>query len=390
MALCTYERPVVLVIYNKYLQSGGEDAVVKAEIETLKKHHYQVFYKEYQNTAFKADIGILRLPFQLFFNLSTFFTTYFFVIRHKIDVVHVHNFFYTASPSVFWGAKLAKAKTVMTLHNYRLFCLNSLFFKNEHTCMECHTANSFKKGIQSKCFKSSRLFSIALAMSTRLHRKIGTWQHKVDTFITINPLMRQLLNDIQVPEVKIAYKANFVADAGFNNYNNREDFYLYAGRLQEGKGIRHLIKAFQQTGKKLYLAGDGEMADFVKAHASDNLVFLGTQSSEAMHRLLMQCKALVFPSLLLEGMPMTLIEAQSKGTIVIAASSVNTLSMITDGENGFLYKGNNVESLIEVINKFEALNTEMLNTISARGRAKYLQNYTEEQHIKIINNIYGN
>ncbi|NKQ94721.1 glycosyltransferase, partial len=136
--------------------------------------------------------------------------TYFFVRRHRIAVVHVHNFFYTASPAVFWAAKAAGAKTVMTMHNYRLFCLNALFFREGKHCMICVQEGRFKQGIEHRCFKSSTLFSWALAGSINFHKWLGTWHHRVDRFIVINPLMQQLLSGMNIPTNKVLFKPNFL------------------------------------------------------------------------------------------------------------------------------------------------------------------------------------
>lgn len=389
MAIGTGEKPAILVIHNKYLQNGGEDAVVKAELATLRANNYPVFYKEYSNASFSSAYGILTLPFRLFFNFYSFFHTFYLVKKHKIATVHVHNIFYNASPSVFWGAKLAGARTAMTIHNYRLFCLNSLFFKNGAICMDCHSARSFKPGIAARCFKSSSVFSTAMAATTLLHRGIGTWQHKVDTFIVINPLMHQLLKDIHVPENKIVFKANYLLDGEGRDYTGREDFYLFVGRLDKEKGIHHLVAAFQKLKKKLYIAGDGNLASYVQENTSDTLIWLGRQSKEDVNQLMLRCRALIFPSLWIEGMPLTIIEAMRSGAVTIAGRSVNTEAMVRNGYNGYLYESGNIDALIEVINKFEALNTEKLNSISTSARNLFLEQYTDNQHIKTINTIYG-
>ncbi len=380
----------ILLIHNKYLQSGGEDTVVKSELDALLHSRYMVYYKEYSNHSFeKRSFSSVFLPISLFFNFKSFFDVFALVKKHRIAVVHVHNFFYNASPAVFWGAKLAGAKTVMTLHNYRLFCLNHLFFREGQACFECHNSKSFKKGISYKCFKSSTLFSRALAWATLFHRKIGTWRHKVDTFVIINPFAHRLLQDIEVAAEKIVFKPNFLKDQGFKNYNNRENFYLFAGRLEEEKGIRHLALAFARMPHPLLVAGEGSLASLVSNHPSVNLEYRGLLPGAEIKRLLFNCKALIFPSLCLEGMPMTILEAMGAGAIVIAARSASTERLVKDGETGFLYEGGNIEALIKVIDTFEALNVEALNRMSANARNRFLQEYTETWHLKAMEEIYG-
>ena len=328
------------MLHNEYLKLGGEDTVVANEMNILQKEGYTVFYRAYNNRIYDQGNRISRLisGFNFFFNISAFFSIYRFIKKHRIDVVHVHNLFYTLSPSVFWAAKLAGARTIMTIHNYRLFCLNGVFFRNGGNCMDCVTQKSFRSGIRYKCFKSSSLFSRVLASATVLHRRAGTWKNKVDCFIALNPLMKELLVGIGIEELKICIKPNFVTDRESKNYDERGDFYLFAARLQEDKGVRHVVEAFNKSGKKLIIAGEGELVPFIKANADPNIQYIGQQSREQMTFLLQKCRGFIFASVVPEGMPMTIIEAQSVGAIPIVGKSVNTKRMISDGDDGFLYE----------------------------------------------------
>lgn len=382
----------ILIVHNKYLQSGGEDSVVQNEIDILSRNDYSVHYQEFSNTPFlKTGFGWLTLPFTIFFNISAFFKIRKLVKKHRIGVVHVHNFFYNASPSVFWAAHSAGAKTIVTLHNYRLFCLNGIFFRAGKICFDCHTNRSFRKGISEKCFKSSKIFSSALAGSTLFHRKIGTWTKRVDKFIVINPFMPQLLSDIGIPDHKIVVKRNVLPENPFHpvmNYTNRKDYYLYVGRLNAEKGVEHLVAAFRQSGKKLVIIGGGELASMVQENISSNIEYAGAKTKEEVFRLYSECKALIFPSLWIEGMPMTIIEALSTGTIPIVAASVNTEMMIESGKNGFLYESGNIDDLNKVIAIFESKNTDELNRLSANAYSEYLATYSANNQMKFINEIY--
>ncbi len=385
--------PKILIVHNKYLQSGGEDSVVQNEMDILSKNNYKVFYKEFDNRSLQdSSIKFIVFPFAIFFNIVAFIKIYWLIRKYKIEVVHVHNFYYKASPSVFWAAHLAGAKTVLTLHNYRLFCLNGIFFRDGKTCFDCHTAGNFSKGISEKCFKSSKIFSTALSWSTQFHRSIGTWKNKVDKFVVINPFMPQLLSDIGISSDRIILKRNVLSNyetASLKEYGKREDFYLYVGRLSIEKGIHHLIEAFKKNGKKLLIVGDGDLVEYVKETISDNIQYLGAMSKDQVLNLYARCKALIFPSLWIEGMPMTIIEALSKGTIPIVATSVNTTLMIQPGQNGFLYEAGNIDDLIRVISIFEALNTMERNKLSQNAYQQFLDTYSEAIHLKTIEGIYS-
>ncbi|MGI9138016.1 MAG: glycosyltransferase family 4 protein, partial [Sediminibacterium sp.] len=375
---------------NTYLYTGGEETVVAAEIESLKKNGFNVLYKEYTNANFKSfSFKTILAPLNTIFNIFSFFEIIYLIKINKIKIVHAHNIFYTASPSIFWGAKLAGAKTVITLHNYRLFCLSANFFRNGKNCFECNETKSFKKGIKHKCFKNSWLAGITLALSIRLSDFLGTWKNKIDHFIVLNEFAKALLIQKGIDAKKIVLKSNFLPTNHLNLIPHiRDDFYLFAGRITEEKGIRHLIKTFAISNKELIIAGDGDLVNIIKDTPTTNIKYLGLQSKQQIQLLLQKCKALIFPSIWIESMPMTLIEAQSLGTIPIVASSINTNNMIEHGVDGFLYDANKPNALLEAIIHFESLSLAELHTISNNALNKSLKLYGEIAHIKKIKEIY--
>ena len=384
-------NPSVLIIHNTYLYTGGEETVVAAEIESLKVNGYKVYYKEYTNTNFKFfNFKTLLAPFNTIFNIFSFFEIIYFIRINKIKIVHAHNIFYTASPSIFWAAKLAGAKTVITIHNYRLFCLSANFFRAKQICFECSDKKSFKSGLQNKCFKNSLWASFTLALSIRLSDFLGTWKNKIDHYIVLNEFAKQLLINKGIDPKKIVLKSNFLSAYNLNQVNQiRDNFYLFAGRITEEKGIRHLMNTFTMTSKPLTIAGNGDIVNIINNNLSKNIKYIGLQSKAQIQSLLLTCKALIFPSIWIESMPMTLIEAQTMGTIPIVAASINTNNMIEHGIDGFLYDASKPNALMEAILHFESLSSTELDTISNNARNKSLKLYGEIAHVKKIKEIYG-
>ncbi|HQS56609.1 MAG TPA: glycosyltransferase family 4 protein [Sediminibacterium sp.] len=313
------------------------------------------------------------------------------VKKNKIDTVHVHNFYYKASASVFWAAKLAGAHTILTLHNYRLFCLNGFMYYQNQPCMLCHQEQSFKAGIERKCFKNSSIFSWALAKSNSWHKSIHTYSKKIDRFVVINPLQEQLLIDIGIETAKIRFKSNFLT--GLSNtpppaFETRQSFYLFVGRLSEEKGIKDLVKAFKENGKSLLIVGDGPLSEWVQQETTDKIQYSKAVARESLVALYASCSALVFPSRWFEGQPLTVIEAQSTGAIVIAAYSNNMSKMIEHETNGLLYPIEQSNQLNQVINNFESLSLETKKQMSKAAYEKYQANYTKEKHIEAIKHLY--
>jgi glycosyltransferase involved in cell wall biosynthesis len=385
------DKKRILILHNTYLEKGGEDTVVTNEMECLKNNDYTVFYKEFSNESFnKKGLARLFFPLSIIFNWYSFFDVLFFLRKHRITILHAHNIFYKATPAVFWAAKWHGAKTILTIHNYRLFCLKATFFRNNQLCFDCLNQHSFKSGLKNKCFKNSYWASLTLAASLRFNRWNNTWQKKVDHFIVVSEFTKEVLIQSGIEENKIHFKHNFLMETPAVSTDPRKDFYLFVGRLGEEKGVRHLLNAFNQLQKPLNIIGNGELNELVQQSTNGLVQWLGVKSKREVFESMQQCKALVFPSICIEGMPLTIIEAQCLGTIPIVAKLINTEKMIVDGEDGILYEPANEQSLIDAIHRFEQLTPEKLLYMSNNARNKALQLYTEDTHMKLISEIYNN
>ena len=382
----------ILLLHNRYLIKGGEDTVAYNEFEALKNAGYTVYFMEFSNTTFSAINPISYISsFSSIFNFYSFFKVFFFLIRKKINILHVHNLYYTASPSVFWAAKLAGVKTILTIHNYRLFCLSATFFKDGQPCFECHNKKSFKTGIQHKCFKSSFFASTFLAMTIGFNKFIGTWHNKIDKFIVVNHFTKELIIQTGIEQHKVYFKPNFLNSINTNASSiPKEDFYLYVGRLSEEKGLAHLLNGFIKMNKQLILAGEGVFSSNIHSLNNPLIQGVGLKSKSEINDLMKKCKALVFSSIWIEGMPMTIIEAFSLGTIPIAAFSINTEKMIADKVDGILYDPNDPEGLIKAVGYFEQLSDQEKQKMSKMCIDKYKNLFTMQKHMDKLINIYTN
>lgn len=380
--------PAILFIHNTYLQKGGEDTVVQQEIDFLRTKGWKVHTLFFSNEAISNPLLRWLNAFAVFFNINAAIKVYTLVKKHHIQIVHVHNFYYRASPSVFWGAKAAGARTIFTLHNYRLFCLNGFLFYNQTTCMDCHQQKSFQPGITRKCFKDSGLFSRILATSTVAHRRINSW-NKVDQFLVLNPLQKQMLTDIGIQTEKILLKPNFLLETSSPaRYDQREDFFLFAGRMSPEKGIVALINAVKGKKIALLLVGDGPLASWVITQTDEWIRYQPKVEKHVLQDLYRKCTALLFPSIWPEGLPLTVIEAQQAGTIVIAAHSENLKEMIRHQETGFLYDPLNNQDLLNVISRFQATALQEKNRLSANAYQFFKDHYTIHQHEQWLMKAY--
>ena len=84
------------------------------------------------------------------------------VAEFRPEVAHVHNTWFSLSPSVLGALRSTGVPVVVTLHNFRLMCTNSLLFRDGHPCEECVGTHPWR-GVLHRCYRDSVLASTAAA-----------------------------------------------------------------------------------------------------------------------------------------------------------------------------------------------------------------------------------
>ena len=168
------------------------------------------------------------------------------------DVVHFHNTLPLISPAAIHAAKALGIATVQTLHNYRLFCPNGLFYRNARPCEDCMGRHFAWPGILHACYRDSRPATAAIAAMLAVHHRLRTWTDRIDLHVALTEFGRQKFIAGGMPAEKLVVKPNFLAcDPGPGTGDGR--FAIFVGRLTAEKGIRTLLAAWQTIQDRLPL-----------------------------------------------------------------------------------------------------------------------------------------
>ncbi|RMD51456.1 glycosyltransferase [Candidatus Parcubacteria bacterium] len=162
---------------------------------------------------------------------------------------------------------------------------------------------------------------------------------------------------------------------------------LFVGQLEEHKGIKLLLNAFEKIDfeAQLIIAGEGTEIDYVKekAAANKNITYLGYVSVEQLINCLEIADALVVPSLCYENSPTVIYEALQAGLPVLAANIGGVGELVQNGKNGFLFKPNDESDLIAAIKqldyqkeRFGRMKSEIRKTVAPYNLQKYRQKLT--------------
>jgi glycosyltransferase involved in cell wall biosynthesis len=381
----------ILSVHNHYKISAGEDTVFYAEASLLKKHGHVVELLTLSNNDLTSLTDKLKAALGVVYNFKSAKLIEEKINVFKPDVLHVHNFFPLISPAVFYVAHKLKVPVVMTLHNYRLICPSAYLHYNGKVHLENIHQIFPLKAILDKAYRKSYTETASVVLATGVHKLAGTWRRKVDRFITLTQNGADLFlnSSLKLRPEQIVVKPNFATDLGLGS-TNREQFFLYVGRLSPEKGIETLLKAAALHEFHLKIIGDGSESALVEAYAANhpNIEFLGYQQKERVISELKSAKALLFTSEWLETFGMTIVEAFSTGTPVIASKIGGAEFLVQHGINGLHYTPGKVDELIEQVILLQN-DPDLATNLGLEARKSYLQDYTPEENYRRLIAIYA-
>lgn len=378
----------VLIVHNYYQIPGGEDTVVANEKELLEEHGHEVVLYTRHNEELKSfsKRQKLLLPISTIFNFQTYKDVKRIIKEEKIEIVHVHNTLNMVSPSVYYAAFSSHIPVVQTVHNFRLVCPGATFFKNGHVCEEC-LSKGLICAVKHKCYRGSRVQTLACVVSAWVHRFIGTYK-KLNYICLTEFNKEKLLNLKQIKKEQIFIKPNFVEEAKeIVPYEKRKNQFIYVGRLEEIKGIDVLLEAWKILGEKapeLLMCGKGPLEEWAKEYVEKNKLskvkLLGFVPNTEVRKLIGESKALILPTQVYEGFPMTIAESYACGTPVIGSDLGNTGSLIENGASGYKFSPDSPEELAMAVKHLEAEGFGL--------SVEFVKKYSSKNNYQILREIY--
>lgn len=377
------------MVHNEYLVRGGEDDSTAAEEQILQRHgvELETYHVSNSQTRQRSRLGI---AVDAIWSKAAYRELHRRVGRFRPDVVHVQNFFPLLSPAIYYAAHRQGAAVVQTLRNYRLICVNGLFFRSGRPCEDCLGHFLPWPGVLHRCYRESATASTAVAAMLAVHRAIGTWAKHVDIYIALTNFARQKFIQAGFPPEKFVIKPNFVFVPDRTAEGQERRTFLYAGRLSAEKGVDVLLRAWRRTSinAKLRVAGTGPLEMRLQAASYDNRIeYLGQVASDAVTALTGHVIALVVPSLVYEGMPRTILQAFSTGTPVIVPSLGGMAEMVDCGRMGLHFAPGSVEDLATKL-EWAWNHPNEMRQMGQNAHREYLNKYTAEQNYRLLMGIY--
>jgi glycosyltransferase involved in cell wall biosynthesis len=381
----------ILIAHNRYKQIGGEDLVVATESGLLNSHGHTVARLDVDNDHIQGALSRITASFGSIYSSDGKQRMREAIERAKPDVVHVHNFFPTLSPSVFAACVEAGVPVVHTLHNFRILCARATLFRDGGVCEECISNRSFLPGVRHACYRSSHLGSAVAGLGMAVHDRLGTWSDKIAAYISLTSFAADKLGTFRIPREKIFVKPNSTEDRGLGTGDG--NYALFAGRLNQEKGLQTLIDA-DTAGTlcmDIVILGDGPMREEVQRAAErpgSRLIYKGFMPHDQILDFMRSARVLIMPSIWYEGgLPLVVIEAFSLGLPVIGADLGNVAAIIKPGETGLLYPPADHQALSSALAWFME-NLAEVRQMRENAREHYLATHTPEKNYQRLVEIY--
>lgn len=175
----------------------------------------------------------------------------------------------------------------------------------------------------------------------------GSCANRSDKIIAISHFIASRIKKIYGRDAAVIYPPVNTGD--FRLQEKKDDYFITCGRLVGYKRTDLLVRAFNESGLKLVVVGDGEQMSELKAIAKPNVELLGKVSKDELVKLLGSARGFVYAGV--EDFGIAALEAMSCGTPVIAydkggvAESVKGSQKGGFGSSGVLFSAQNESSL---------------------------------------------
>ncbi len=382
----------ILKVHSYYTQPGGEDTVFQAEAALLRSRGHEVIeYLESNKTIESMNQASVAL--QTLWSYSSHQKLKRFLGETKPDVVHFHNTFPLISPSAYYACQELNIPVVQTLDNQRLICPASSFYREGKLCLDCLGKTPPYPGVLHACYHDSRLHTAVVASMLTLHRWLGTWQTKVDSFLCSTNFYRDLFVQAGFPSDKIVVMPHFVQQKPQSDFVKKTgDYALFVGRLDPEKGIDTLLEAWRFLDFPLKIRGSGRLderaREFVKQHGMENIEFIGRLEEQELSDLIGNARFLVMPSEgYYETFGMVIIEAYSRGVPVVASNIGVVPELVSDKQTGLLFEPGNAHDLAEKA-RWMWLHPAEAVTMGGNGFNIYKERFTQEQCYQTLLEVY--
>jgi len=302
----------VLLLHNRYRAEGGEERAVADIAELLARRGHLVEVLERSS----GHVGRLTAAQALIVGGVDPQQVADAARRVRADVVHAHNLHPLLGWRALAAARATGARTVLHLHNFRLFCAIAIGYRDGAPCFRCRGTDT-RPGLRLQCRGS---LAEAAVYAAGLHRQQPRLFSYADRLVTVSHATARRLIELGLPSEPTVSLTNFVSAAGFaaSTQADQGRYALVSGRLVEEKGFDTAIAAARSAEVPLVVAGEGpDDARLRELAAGAAVRFTGRLDPGALAELRAGAAVVLVPSRWEEPCPYAALDALAAGVPVL-------------------------------------------------------------------------
>ncbi|MBI5037094.1 MAG: glycosyltransferase [Candidatus Kerfeldbacteria bacterium] len=221
-----------------------------------------------------------------------------------------------------------------------------------HVCY-CHTPTRYLWSDHNEVIDKLERNRLVGRMSLLYRSYLRMWDRmaadRVDLFIANSKFVADRIKKYYRKE-SLVIEPPVYADQ-FQISSEIDDYFLIVSRLRPYKRVDLAIQAFNKLGLPLYIIGDGEEEERLRAMAGPTIKFLGYVSDAEKSKYLSRCRAFIHPQE--EDFGITPVEAMASGRPVIAYGVGGAVETVIPGKTGTLFDEQSWEALADTIIHFK-------------------------------------
>ena len=376
----------ILLCHNYYQQRGGEDESFEAEADLLEANGHEVYLFTRHNDAIE-DLTQLSVAGQTLWSRKAAQDLEAIIDSFQPTVMMCTNIFPLLSPAIYSQAKKQGVAVIQQLRNYRIFCVNGLFLRDQQACHACLHKRVAWPGVMHRCYRDSRLASTLVAGWQQSFWHTAVRKRGVDLFVAPTQYTRGVYVSGGIDADHISVRPIVTQPMSADCLGEKQGYAVYVGRLSEEKGIASICEAWKilaGMGIPLHIVGDGPEAPRVKAAADrGELIWHGWLDREKALARIAKASVVLVPSICPEPFGRVVVESFAAGTPVIASEIGSLPELVQDGTNGLRFQAGDVQGLVTVVRRmFETKG--MAAQLGQAALASYDEHYSQEQIYQLM------
>lgn len=249
-----------------------------------------------------------------------------FLAEYKPDIVHIHTLHHRFSYGIISLAKKFAKAVFLTLHDAQTIYNGKLYPKRK-IC-------SLNPGSDYKITWLERLKRDGLTFNPFQRFFIRKALKKADKIFAVSRALKMALNANGLSNIEVIHNGININEWTAGEMTGKN--ILFAGRIDEAKGIKILIEAFEKVNSQVPEAKLNIVGNSNFNFTNKNIKVFSWQSREAMKNIFSEANLVVVPSLYLDPFPTVNLEAMASGKPIVGTCFGGTPEIVSDNETGYI------------------------------------------------------